>query len=544
LSYSALADRIRLACVFFDAHDLQPGNRITISLADEAEASATFFAALLEGYVPVMLSHEAHLDKQNAIAQSVDAALRIDKTNKPETPQMGLGRVLRLGRDRPRAPHCPNIHGGALAYILFTSGSTAKPRGVRITYANLFAQLGTLTRVFYLNSESRLVNSTPISHTDGLVQGPLLAAASGATWLRPGRFEVSRLEPWLDFIRTENATHMIANPTLLSLLLRLAQETDWVDPRHFKMVVCTGGMLTEKLWAAFEQRFGIKVCNVYGMTESVADALFAGDFPEMGAYGTIGRPIDCRARIFGGATEGELELHGANIFDGYWNDLEKTHENFSKGNWFRTGDIVRARSDGSYDFIGRVKSVINQGSVRISPEEIDEALAHHPNVIEIVTLGVPDKDFEEIAVSVAVVSRPTKEVELHKICEDRIEPLKRPKYIFILESIPRTSTGKVDRIALASWLAEHWQFKVAVENDDLTSRIFTIIADVFGSPPDQINMSSTPNDLPGWDSFNHITLIMEIETAFGINFKTQEIISIRSVQMLVNTVKSHKECTE
>ncbi|MFY9239376.1 MAG: AMP-binding protein, partial [Roseovarius sp.] len=360
----------------------------------------------------------------------------------------------------------------------------------------------------------------------------------------PGRFEVSRLEPWLDFIRAEDATHMIANPTLLSLLLRLAEETDWINPRNFEMVVCTGGVLTETLWSAFEARFGIKVCNVYGMTESVANALFAGDFPEMGVRGSIGRPIDCDARIAGGAAEGELELCGANIFDGYWNDPDKTRETVSPESWFRTGDVARTRDDGSYDFLGRVKSVINQGAVRIYPEEIDEVLARHPNVIETVTLGIPDPEFEEIAVSVVTVSGQTHETDLHAICEDRLEPLKRPKRIHILASFPRTNTGKVDRIAIATWLAEQPQPRVVLENDDSTQRIVAIVADVFGSPSDQIKLSSTPDDISGWDSFNHVRMIMEVEAAFGIDFETREIVSIRSIQRLVEIVKSYRDRME
>lgn len=544
MSYAALADRVRLACAMFDAHKLHPGDRITIALADEATASAIFLAALLDGYVPVMLTHEAHRDRQDAIARSVDAALRVDDTIKLEAPRSAVGRLFRGGGDRRRAPHCPDRTGVELAYILFTSGSTATPRGVRITCGNLFAQLQTLTRVFRLGAGSRLVNATPLSHTDGLVQGPLLAATTGATLLRPGRFEVSRLEPWLDFIRAEDATHMIANPTLLSLLLRLAEETDWINPRNFEMVVCTGGVLTETLWSAFEARFGIKVCNVYGMTESVANALFAGDFPEMGVRGSIGRPIDCDARIAGGAAEGELELCGANIFDGYWNDPDKTRETVSPESWFRTGDVARARDDGSYDFLGRVKSVINQGAVRIYPEEIDEVLARHPNVIETVTLGIPDPEFEEIAVSVVTVSGQTHETDLHAISEDRLEPLKRPKRIHILASFPRTNTGKVDRIAIATWLAEQPQPRVVLENDDSTQRIVAIVADVFGSPSDQIKLSSTPDDISGWDSFNHVRMIMEVEAAFGIDFETREIVSIRSIQRLVEIVKSYRDRME
>lgn len=544
LTYGALADRIRAACAFFDRHALQPGDRITISLADESAASATFLAALLDGYVPVMLSHEAHPDRQDAIAHSVNAALRIDSATQPEVPRDGLLKLLRRGTQHHRAPRCPDRTGAELAYILFTSGSTAMPRGVRITCGNLIAQLATLSRVFRLKPGSRLVNATPLSHTDGLVQGPLLAAATGATLLRPGRFEVSRIDPWLDFIRAEDATHMIANPTLLSLVLRLAQDTDWVNPHRFEMVVCTGGLLTETLWTAFEDRFGIKVCNVYGMTECVADALYAGDFPQMGARGSIGRPIDCEARITGGAAEGELELRGATICDGYWNDPAKTQETIDPQGWFRTGDIVRARPDGSFDFLGRIKSIINQGAVRIHPEEIEEALARHPHVLESVTLGLPDPEFEEIAVAVVTVSQPTAEAALHAICEERLEPLKRPKRIHIRDALPRTSTGKVDRIALTHWLAEEQQAKTVSASDNLTQQMFAVIAAAFGCPPEQISLSSTPDTIAGWDSFNHLKMIMDVEAAVGIEFDTREIVSIRSIGQLVDVVTAHKARTE
>lgn len=541
MSYRELLAWIEDICGLFDEHGLDQRSTITIAVSDDAAACAIFLAALLDGIVPVMLSAEAHTDRVAAISRTVSSKLHFDDNMKTTPPNLRSLNAFRRTERRGRCPRLPTADDNALACILFTSGSTTAPRGVKITYKNLSSQLKTMERLFTLGAGSRIFNVSPISHTDGLVQGPLLSVAVGASLLRPGGFRITEVEAWFDFLRAEDPTHMIANPTLLSLLLNFALESDLFNLDRFHGVICTGGVLSEDLWSRFEARFGVKVFNVYGMTETVANALFAGDHSEMGKRGTIGRPVDCKARISEPGLVGDLELKGENISPGYWEMPSMNAAGYTSDGWFRTGDVVRTLSDGSFEFLGRSNSVINQGAVRIYPEEIDEAIMSHPSVIESMTFSFPDPEFEEIAISAVTTSSRLDSLELHAVCTSLLEPLRRPKIIRIVDMMPRTSTGKIDRTILAELFDLNGESKPSAKHGNIEEKIFGLMAKVFSISSDKLSLRSVPDEIPGWDSFNHVQMIMEVETALGIELTTREIISIRSVQTLVQIAKSHLE---
>lgn len=535
-TYHQLVQHIKHACTSFDEAGLTIGDRVLISLLDEFQASACFLAAQLDGLVPTIVSSEMAVEQRASIAQSLDARLILDENNPPCTPKRFLKR-LRISSISSRAPKLPQLDDNALAYILFTSGTTAAPRGVEVTHKNLFSQLETLIRLFDYAPNSRIFNGTPLAHTDGLVQGPLLAVATGATLLRPGLFQISDLENWLDFLRGETATHMITNPTLLTIILRLAQEDDYFDKTMFKVILSTGGVLTDEVWSNLEDRFGVRVCNVYGMTETVADALYAGAHPEMGAQGTIGRPVDCKARIAGDDVVGELELTGDNIVPGYWCDKARTVKSKTADGWFRTGDIARLRPDGSFVYLGRSKTIINQGAVTIYPEEINEAMMSHPYTLEVFTLGLPHDEFEEIAVSAVVLSQPVDNIDLCEHCNAKLEPLKRPKHIVAVNSFPKSPSGKVDVFQLKKKLQEIIASTAPEAEVDakgsLHERIVTIAAGVFGVSKSKLGPNTSTITLSEWDSFNHLRLMMEVEEKFDLTLSTKDIVSIHTLSDIV-----------
>ena len=250
LSYRRLAGLIRSFCAAFDLNHIEQGSRVVIVTTNEPVAGAAFLAAMLDGLVPVMLSDDSALNRIKAICASLEPSLLIadkalldqlsasDLNGTPtlavpakvqlEAPFEGLNAAWRgfIQRIKPgpaetclnlptggRDPHLPAADETS-AYILFTSGTTKAPSGVQITRNSLMAQLETLTRLFAYGADSRIFNATPLAHTDGLVQGLLLAAVNGATLLRPGPFSLPNLEEWLDSLGRFEATHFITNPTV------------------------------------------------------------------------------------------------------------------------------------------------------------------------------------------------------------------------------------------------------------------------------------------------------------------------------------------
>ena len=588
-SYGSLADLVMRFCGCFDLEQLARGDRVVIVSANEPAAGSAFLAALLDGRVPVMLSPDSKPDRIRAICRSVEPAIlvadqglaeglgvdfpasarliAIPSSARFETGRSGLDAARRglarlfksetptTGLDLPadgREPLLPATDD-SLAYILFTSGTTSSPSGVQISRNGLMAHLETLTRLFGYGADSRIFNATPLAHTDGLVQGLLLAAANGSVLLRPGPFSLPNLETWLDQIAAWEATHFITNPTVLTLAYRFAQHEDYFDDERFSGILSSASTLRPELWGKLEKRFGCSVFNLYGMTETVANATYAGRHPEMGPVGTIGVPVDCELRLMEiradgsqleSAVEGEIQLRGENVFQGYWKDAERTARTFTEDGWMRTGDLARRGENGGLSIIGRVKTMINMGGQSVMPEEIDEALAAHAAVVDVATVGIADPEFEEVAVAAVVLERPTSETELAEHCRRRLEHLKVPKRILAVDRIPRGDAGKPKIVELRALLAPLLAAGEAAgpgpdDNRPVSAAaICAVAAEVFRVPADELSVNSSPATVESWDSFNQLNLMIEAENRFKVRIPASQVASIRTLGDLVTAVNA------
>jgi len=582
VNYGVLANLVTRFCALFDRNKLSEGDRVLIVTANEMVASAAFVAAMLDGLVPVMLSADSKDDRVKAIFESVSPALvvvdrqlagkadggnskafmtAVPALNVPSATMFqshsGIGAKLRniLNRDRPatvdaelglpgsgREPRLPQVDD-TIAYVLFTSGTSKLPSGVQISRNALIAQLETLTRLFDYDSDSRIFNATPFSHTDGLVQGLLLAVANQAALLRPGPFSLPDLENWLDRLAEFEATHFITNPTVLTLIDRFAAHDDYFGHAGFFSILSSASILRADFWAKFESRFGCSIYNLYGMTETVANATYAGRHPEMGPVGTIGFPVDCEVRLVdSGANgrelvsdrEGEIQIRGENVFQGYWKDPARTATTLVDGGWMRTGDLAKRRDDGAFQIIGRLSAVINMGGQSIVPEEIDEALASHPAVLDVATVGMSDSEFDEIAVSAVVLESPASESELIRFCRQHLEQLKVPKRIIAIDEIPRGGAGKPKSAELRTLLAPLMAHAARVPaTDDSASvsagAIYELAAEVFHVPAEDLHADSSAATVKGWDSFNQLNLLIEAERRFDVRIPASQAARIRTL---------------
>ena len=574
--YRELARTISRCCAEFDRCGLTNGARVLIATADEPMATSAFLAALLDGMVPVMLGPDTGTQRARAIADSVEPGLIIADQGfsapdhlceilelpkpKQRTKRSLMGGIFNRGethtkpdceRTLPDEGRVPTLPGDldALAYILFTSGTTRAPSGVQISRRNLLSHLSTLGRLFGYAPSSRIFNATPLAHTDGLVQGPLLAAAHGAGLIRPGPFTVADIENWLNAINRLGTTHVITTPTALALIARYAAHDDYFDGSGFVGILSSGAILSEDLWQRIEDRFRCDVFNLYGMTETVANATYAGAHPEMGPPGTIGFAIDCQARVerVAGASApdrkddvGELQLKGSNIFSGYWRDPERTRATMTSDGWMRTGDLVRRRTDGALEILGRLKTAINSGGTLILPEEIDEVLLDHPAVVEAVTIGLADDVFEEIAVSLVVADRALEEEELAKHCRARLEALKVPKRILRVDRIPRGDAGKArlgEVRTLARTLLDAPDRSSARDPDTTSRRLLRVANQIFRTGIGELDAQSSPDTVPAWDSFTHVNLILAIEREFDVRLPTRVVSNVATLGDLVASVR-------
>jgi acyl-CoA synthetase (AMP-forming)/AMP-acid ligase II/acyl carrier protein len=282
---------------------------------------------------------------------------------------------------------------------------------------------------------------------------------------------------------------------------------------------------------------------MYGMTETVANATYAGRHPEMGPVGTIGLPVDCEVRLMAARSdhtgeeserEGEIQIRGENVFQGYWKDNVRTARTLIGDGWMRTGDLAKRRDDGSLEIVGRMSGVINMGGQSILPEEIDEALALHAAVIDVATIGTKDSEFGEIAVSAVVVDSPASEADLTLFCRQHLEPLKVPKRIIAVDEIPRGGAGKPNAEQLREMLAELLTSTVIASDTNETGKVSTaevyeLAASVFRVPTRKLDTNSSAANVNGWDSFSQLNLMIEAERRFKVRIPASQVASIRTL---------------
>ncbi|CAG1017307.1 hypothetical protein BURC_01950, partial [Burkholderiaceae bacterium] len=535
--------------------------RAIVSSADDIESASSFIGLMRCGAVPVMVDAHLPAPEWTEVAKAakascafVDQALRERAEKITGVYEFGrstkagmLGRLLK--RDRagypaffegivPAAPP-EKIDEGLDAYIMFTSGTTSRPKGVRISHKALFAHLGTLSRQFGYSGDSRILNVLPLSHADGIVQGPLVALYSFATVYRPLEFSIQRITELLDALYRERITHFVAVPTMLSLIYKLWQghEDSLSASGDLKTVISTASYLEKEMWEGFEQKVGVRVSNVYGLTETVAGGLFSGPADSGRRVGTVGKPVDCEAMtaLDDGAPApdvepGELLLRGDNLMTGYFEDYEATAQALA-GSWLHTGDIAVRDSDGFYSITGRKKNIIVTGGLNVQPEEVTEALKAHPDVLEAVTFGVEDDVSGELVASCVVLSpgSAADDAELAEWCRGRIAHYKAPRRVHIFEDLPKGPSGKVI-IAQAKKMA--LEAAVAAENaagDSVIEKVLGAASAVFKSPVKELSERSTTADVAGWDSLAHLQFVVALEEAFDIRLDPSDIIRIESI---------------
>jgi long-chain acyl-CoA synthetase len=560
LTFADLSKRIRLVAALARRRGLAIGDRVVIATDDDCEAALLFAALICNGLTAVQLDPNTHALRARALAAKAapslviaDAALVRDwafdtlgceviEIAKPAArqgllaglmraaPKVGLAAVLEdLQPEEPPREVPPET----LAYILFTSGTTLEPKGVCISHRALFSHLDTLSRVYGCSAESRILNTLMLSHADGVVQGPMLCFYNGAQLHRPLKFEITTLDRLLDSVFRLRITHMIAVPTMLSLMARFgADAEDTFQGGDFKLLVSCGAALEAGLWEEFERKFHVSILNLYGLTETVAGGVFAGGPAGTIGYGAIGVPIDCELRVVDddGAEAppgdpGELLMRGSLLMSGYFDDPAQTAEVLRDG-WLSTGDIARRDADGSYWVCGRKKNIVIRGGLNIHPEEITEALNRHPAVADAFAFGAPDPEWGEKLLALAV-SETADETELLRHCAELLEPRKIPSQIRIVEALPKGRSGKV--VAAEARALFEGPAVSSPATGDISARLLAIAAHTFKLDVGQLRLASTPDDVLGWDSLAHLNFVTAIESEFSVRLTPRQIMGLTSI---------------
>jgi len=573
LTYGDLTVGVRKLSTYFSNRDIKAGDRVVFSSADDRFVCLFFLSLVANGITAVFIDPGCGTKRANAIinhcqAKCVFADLQIQKdwnllnnhsgTIVPIQPVVRGGLLKNLlKKEKLSAPSFPNdawelpetdiacgIDPAMDAYILFTSGTTSEPKGVKISYRALFTHLATLTDVYRLDQDSKLLNNLILSHADGMIQGPLLALFNQATLYRPFLFSIQRIEDSFDVVYREGITHWVMVPTMIGLIFQFKQkDPDKLNVRCFRYVISCGGKLEPMLWQQFENLFQTRIINGYGLTETVAGGLFAGPDDDSHVIGTIGKPVDCEAKIMdekqqekAHGEQGEIWLRGSLLMSGYLNAPEATTKAFS-GGWLKTGDIGYKGEDGCFRITGRKKRIIISGGVNISPDEVTELVNSHPAVQEAFTFGIEERLWGEIVACAIVIKKKatlTKE-EIAIYCRKHLEERKVPAKIYFINELPHGPSGKVMLEKVKEQIAA---LEESISTPDARAPFFLdIVSHCLQMPVDDISMEMITAETPAWDSISHLILIAEMEKNFNIEFSPPEVMNVKTLADLYSTVE-------
>jgi long-chain acyl-CoA synthetase len=352
------------------------------------------------------------------------------------------------------ADHAP-VEPGDLAALVYTSGTTGRPKGAMLSHANLLANAWQLGEPLPVSRGDVMGMVLPLFHVNAQLVTtviPLFIGAQVAMW---ERFSASRF--WSDVARFEPVTFS-AVPTMLAALLH-APGADEAETNTLRFVICGAAPLSPALFRRFEEKFGLRIMEGYGLTEGTCCSTI-NPFVGPRKIGSIGLPtrgqevavMDEDGRLVPDGTPGEVCVRGPNVMAGYYNRPDANAETLRAG-WLRTGDVGYRDEDGFLFLVDRKKDMIIRGGENVYPREIEDVLLEHAGVKEAAVVGRADEvRGEEVHAVVALVAG-VEFSELEEHCSARLAAFKVPSSWEVVAELPKTSTGKIDKKPLRARMA-------------------------------------------------------------------------------------------
>jgi acyl-CoA synthetase (AMP-forming)/AMP-acid ligase II len=343
------------------------------------------------------------------------------------------------------------------AMLMYTSGTTGKPKGVLLSHANMLHAGRTVSAAHLLTPDDRVLSSLPLYHINGQCIGVVTPLVSGGSIVLPHRFSVSR---WWPLVERYRPTWLNVVPTIIAYLLNAGAPTPAQTEalRGIRFARSASAPLPPEHHRAFEEHFGVPVIEAMGLTECASVAFCNSLDPTERRIGSPGRPIGMEARVvapdgrvLAAGERGEIHLRGDNVMIGYYRAPDATAQAVDCDGWLSTGDLGYRDDEGRYFITGRLKELIIKGGENIAPREIDEALLAHPSVLEGAAVGVADPMYGQ-EILACVVLKPgftCSEAALREHCERLLGRYKAPRYVRFVTELPKGPSGKVQRLRLA-----------------------------------------------------------------------------------------------
>lgn len=461
LTYGRLRELTEQLATSLTSHGVGPGDRVATVFPNGPEAVLTFLAASMVS-VSCPLNPAYKEDEFRFYLEDTGARFLLVPAGEATAARQALpagGKLIEVDLDADARLQVTN-HGdarrvstdladaGATAMVLHTSGTTSRPKRVPLRHRNLLTSAENTVRSYELTPDDISLCIMPLFHVHGLVASTLAAFASGGTVVVPRRYSPLGFRPLMEAMRP---TWFSASPTPHQLILSRIQDRRPPGCERLRFIRSCSAALAPAQMKQMEDLFGVPVVEAYGMTEASHQMASNPLPPDRRIPGSVGRGTGVEIAILDSAgnelpagTNGEVAVRGPNVIDAYESNPEANATSFTRG-WFRTGDLGVLDTDGYLRLLSRIKELINRGGEKIAPREIDEVLEAHPAVKEAVSFGVPNPTWGEEVAAAVVLNRPVSEKELLAFARSRLADFKVPRHLHIVDSIPKTPTGKIQR---------------------------------------------------------------------------------------------------
>ncbi|MFG2428999.1 malonyl-CoA synthase [Streptomyces sp. NPDC048590] len=463
LTYGETLRTVRRIAARLVADGVRPGDRVAMQVEKSPEAIALYLATLRVGgvFLPLNTAYTG-AEMEYFIQDAEPRVLVVAPERAPDhADREGSGLTVEtLGAAgegtllEGEAEH-DEVHEAAAddpAAILYTSGTTGRSKGAVLSHGNLASNCAALVESWRFTEDDRLIHALPVFHVHGLFVAANMVLTTGASMYYLPKFDAGTVLGLLP-----RSTVLMGVPTFYTRLLG----DDGLTPEScasMRLFVSGSAPLLASDHEAFEARTGHAILERYGMTETGMNTTN----PYEGGPrkpGTVGSPLPgTRVRVVDPDTGktlpdgevGSIEVHGPNVFTGYWRMPEKTASEFRPDGYFITGDLGRIDEDGYLLIVGRGKDLVISGGFNVYPKEIEEVLDAHPTVLESAVIGVPHPDFGETVVAVVVPApeQAPEESELLAFIAPSLARFKHPRAVRVVEALPRNVMGKVQKAEL------------------------------------------------------------------------------------------------
>jgi long-chain acyl-CoA synthetase len=462
LTYAELAREAGQAAALLREAGVQPGDRVALMLPNVLAYPPLFYGSLAAGAVvvpmnPLLKSREVahYLGDSGATVifawePAADEAAKGAADTGTQLIRVSEAAAAALLGDRAPADDWAAREDGDDAVILYTSGTTGRPKGAQLTHANLYRNAEvTATALLGAGPGDVVMGCLPLFHCFGLTCGLNAAMIGGACLALLPRFDPGAV---LEMISREKVTVFEGVPTMYSAMLHDPGRAT-ADTSSLRLCISGGAAMPVEVLHEFEEAFGCVILEGYGLSETSPVASF--NLPDRERKpGSIGVPVpgvqmcvlDADGREVPAGEIGEIAIRGHNVMKGYWGNPAATAEAIPDS-WFRSGDLARTDDDGYFFIVDRKKELIIRGGYNVYPREVEEALYEHPAVAEVAVVGIAHDSLGE-EVGAAVALRPGAQAtpdELRAFAKERVASYKYPRHVWLVDQLPKGPTGKILR---------------------------------------------------------------------------------------------------